>query len=97
MAIASETYAFIKMTMAIRNLVKARKFDDRLVQSLRNIGFVDAIASMLVLETTLISTFGNAGDMRSIILISGIVACAFVIALGSYMIIHAVNSEKKIL
>ncbi len=88
----SAAYAFYKITMAIINLVKAKAAMDPIVQTIRNIGFVDALTSMLVLESRLISTFGSVDiDMRRLISISSISVCVFVVALGSYMVIRGIK------
>lgn len=41
-AIANAAYTFYKMTMAIVNLVRAKRFSDPVVQALRNVNFADA-------------------------------------------------------
>ena len=95
MAITTAAYAFYKIVMAIYNIVKARKADDAVVQTLRNIGLVDALTSMLVLETTLISTFGTVDrGMRRLISLSSIAVCVFVVALGIFMIVSSVKKIK---
>lgn len=96
MAISTAAYAFYKIIMAIINIVKAKKADDAIIQTLRNIGFVDALTSMLVLETTLISTFGELDkDMRMLISLTSISVCVFVVALGIFMIVKSINKMKK--
>lgn len=96
MAIASATYAFTKIGIAIRNIIKARSSKDLIIQTIRNIGFVDALTSILVLEITLISTFGTLDfDMKCIIGISGFVIFLFTIALGIYMIINGIKKLKN--
>lgn len=95
MAIATATYAFYKIIMAIRNMVKARKTRDALTQTVRNIGLVDALTSMLSLEATLIATFGTlTRDMITVIAVSGLVVCLFTVGLGSFMIIKAAKRLK---
>ncbi len=94
MAIASATYAFTKIGIAIRNIIKARSNKDLIIQTIRNIGFVDALTSILVLEITLISTFGVLDyGMKCTIGISGFAIFILILALGLYMII---NGKKKL-
>jgi len=99
MAITSATYTAVKVTMAAISLSKAKASRDTIAQTLRNIGFVDALASVLSLECTLITTFGEVdGRMRAVMAVSGLVVCAFTVGLGSYMIVKAakaLNLEKR--
>lgn len=96
MAITTAVYTVIKITLAIRNLAKAKAFEDVIVQTLRNIGFVDALASLLSLTTTLITTFGvMEGSMQTLFLVLGIVFCAFTITLGICMILRAAKFLKN--
>lgn len=88
MAITTAAYATYKITMAIINLVKARSFKDPLIQTMRNIGIVDALTSVILLESTLITTFGEmTGDLMKLTAILGLAVCLFNIGLGSHMII----------
>ncbi len=95
MAIASAAYAFYKMTLAIINLVKARKRQDPVLVTMRNIGFVDAIVSMLALTTTLISTFGEVNEMRTMLVAVSVGASILTIGLGLYMVVHATVKLKE--
>jgi len=108
MAIASAVYTTYKITMAIRNLLAARHRRDFLIQTVRNIGIIDALASLIILQTTLINTFSEEGEaeaMRPLMAISSFVVCAFAIGIGAYMIIKGAkalgptkekDSERKI-
>lgn len=98
MAITSAAYACFKTVMAVRNFIKARRSNDLVIQTIRNIGFVDALVSVLVLETTLIPTFGAMDrDMRTIVAVSALVLLLFTIGLGSFMIVTGAKklSAKK--
>ena len=92
MAIACATHAFYKVIMAIYNLCKAHFGRDPIVQTIRNLGFVDALVSMLVLATTLIPAFGTMDvKMRTLVAFLALSIVSFSIALGSYMIVHGVK------
>lgn len=96
MAITVATYAFYKITMAIINIFKARAKNDFLIQTIRNIALVDALTSILSLEMTLISTFGEVNQsMLIIITISGFSVCLFTICLGIFMIVKAIKKLKS--
>jgi len=98
MAITSATYTTYKVFMAVRNLVKAKAAQDFLIQTVRNIGLVDAITSLISLEVTLITTFGKEetlSNMRVLMALSGLAACVFTIGLGSFMIVKGVRTLKR--
>ena len=98
MIYASATYTFYKITVAIINIVKAKKQTDMTVQAIRNINMADALVSMLALQTSLLHAFsdenGNEiGFDKTLNGVTGLVVCALVLALGIYMII---NAQKKL-
>ena len=96
MAITCAAYTFYKIGMAIRHFIKVRRMKDPFLQTIRNIGIVDALVSVLVLETTLIPTFGQMDqDMRLIVAISAFVIVSFTIGIGSYMIIEGTKRRTK--
>lgn len=91
MAISNAAYTFYKMTMAILNLVRARKHDNPVTQSLRNINFADACMSMASLTVLMVATFdeGEPPEMLYVKSIVGFAACAVIVVLASIMIIKA--------
>lgn len=99
MIYASATYTFYKITVAIINLVKAKKkTDDLTVQAIRNINMADALVSMLALQTSLLHAFSEENGKDSMYIytlngVTGAVVCFLVLGLGIYMII---NSQKKL-
>ena len=97
MAITTAVYTFYKVVMAIRNLFKTKSSNDCVTQTLRNIGIVDALASVLSLEATMIPTFGELNkDMITLIAVSGLVVCLFTVGLGSYMIIKSAKILQNV-
>lgn len=97
MTIANAAYTFYKMTMAVYNLLKARKFRDPVVQALRNINFADACMSIVSLTVLMLSTFGDPDGMMFIKAGTGFAACATIIAMASVMIVSAYKklTERK--
>ncbi len=94
-AISTAAYAFYKIFAAIRNFVKSKAVNDKILQTIRNINLIDALISIILLEGTLITTFGEfTRDMLAIIGVSGLAVCSFAIALGSYMIISAAKQLR---
>ena len=96
-AIASAAYAFYKLIFAVRNIFKAKRFSDPLVQCFRNINLTDATVSLLALQTTLVTVFsdGETGSMRALNAVVGFVVCALTIAMGAWMIIRADAKLKQ--
>ena len=95
--IALAAYTFTSLTLAIINTVKYRKYNSPVYSASKAISLASACVSMLTLESTMLTTFGD-GTMsltgRRILLgISGGVISVFIIAMAIYMI---VNGTKKI-
>ena len=95
--IALAAYTFTSLTFAIINTVKYRKYNSPVYSASKAISLASACVSMLTLESTMLTTFGD-GTMsltgRRILLgISGGVISVFIIAMAIYMI---VNGTKKL-
>ncbi|MBQ4323036.1 MAG: hypothetical protein IJC19_03770, partial [Clostridia bacterium] len=98
--IALATYTFTSLTRAIINTVKYRKYNSPVYSASKAISLASACVSMLTLESTMLTTFGD-GTMsltgRRILLgISGGVISVFIIAMAIYMIMQA-NKKIKLL
>lgn len=92
MAITNAAYTFYKITMAIYNLVKARKLNNPVTQSLRNLNFADALMSVVSLTVLLLSTFSDENSTMTIHYMKyavGFFVCAAIIAMATFMIIRA--------
>ena len=88
--IALAAYTFISFTMATINMVKYRKYNSPVYSASKAISFASACVSMLTLEATMLTTFGD-GTMdaitRKILLgCTGGVISVFVVAMAVYMI-----------
>lgn len=95
--IALAAYTFIAFTMAIINMVKYRKYNSPVYSASKAISLASACVSMLTLESTMLTTFGD-GTMdtltRKILLgATGGVISIFIIVMAIYMI---VQSSKKL-
>ena len=93
-------YTFTSLTLAIINTVKYRKYNSPVYSASKAISLASACVSMLTLESTMLTTFGD-GTMsltgRRILLgISGGVISVFIIAMAIYMIVKG-NKKIKIL
>ncbi len=95
--ITMAAYTFTAFTMAIINMVKYRKYNSPVYSASKAISLAAACVSMLTLESTMLTTFGN-GTMdaltRKIFLgATGGVISVFIIVMAIYMI---VQSSKKL-
>ena len=92
-AITLAAYTFSSFTLAIINAIKYRKYDSPVYSAAKAISLAAACVSLLILESTMMTTFGD-GTMtlkqRRILLgISGAVISAFIISMAVYMILCA--------
>ena len=91
---AFAAYAFYKITTSIINLIKSR--DQSLtVRATKNIGFADALVSILSLQTALLYTFSdetvNTGAFNAI---TGALVCSLTLAIGVTMLISLRKTKK---
>lgn len=95
--IALAAYTFTAFTMAVVNIVKYRKYNSPVYSASKAISLASACVSMLTLESTMLTTFGDGsmdGLTRKIMLgCTGGVISVFVILMAVYMISQ---SSKKI-
>jgi hypothetical protein len=94
---AYAAYAFYKITMSIIALIKAQKQTDLTVRAIRNINLVDALVSILALQTALLSMFSEGEINISIFnTFTGIVVSLLSLGIGIYMIASANKKMKEI-
>ena len=96
--IALAAYTFGSLAMAIVNVIRFRQYNSPVYSASKAISLAAACVSMLILESTMLTTFGNGTmDMlsRKILLgISGGVISAFIIAMAIYMIVKGTKKLK---
>ncbi len=80
-------YTFYKLTMAVLNMIKARKGGSILLKTLRDINYADALVSLLSLQTALLSAFEQESGIMIPITnaLTGAGVCLMIFALGIYM------------
>ena len=95
------TYTFYKLGLSIYNLVKAKAHKDFTIQSVKNIGFADALVSVLALQTALLQTFSPESNSAWANALTGGVISIAIISLGILMIVQGqiklknLQKEKK--
>lgn len=92
---AYAAYAFYKITMSIISFFRAHKQNDLTVRAIRNINLVDALVSILALQTALLTTFSQ-GELNVPIAntLTGTAVSLISIAIGIYMIISSNKTIK---
>ena len=91
---AYAAYAFYKITTSVISFIRAHRQDDLTVRAIRNINLVDALVSILALQTALLTTFSEEGvDVSAFNTVTGVVVSLLSVGIGIYMIISA---NKKI-
>lgn len=80
-------YTFYKLILSVVNMVKANKAKSYLLMTLRNIGYADALVSMLSLQTALLAEFGGQTEFPVSIVngLTGTAVCVMILLIGSYM------------
>lgn len=90
-------YAFYKITSSIISFVRAHKQTDLTVRAIRNINLVDALVSILALQTALLTMFSEDGvDISLANTLTGCAVSLISIAIGIYMIVSATKKIKRI-
>lgn len=90
-------YAFYKITMSIISFIRAHKQTDLTVRAIRNINLVDALVSILALQTALLTMFSEGEINISIFnTFTGIVVSLLSVGIGIYMIASASKKMKEI-
>ena len=94
---AYAAYAFYKITMSIISFIKAHKQTDLTVRAIRNINLVDALVSILALQTALLTMFSE-GDINISLFntLTGIAVSVLSVGIGVYMIISANKKMKEL-
>lgn len=87
-------YSFTKITLAIINLLKARKSTSAKIVTLRNISLSDACVSIFALQRSMLVSFGDMPetDIRIFNAVIGAAVCVIVFLLGINLV-----KNKKIL
>lgn len=96
--ISIAAYTFWKATLAIINIVKARKKRSLLIITLRNINAADAAASLLSLEHSMVATFGEGNGSFAVTMdaATGAGTVALVSLLGIGMLLSAHKKHRAV-
>lgn len=96
--IALAAYTFTSLTLAIINTVRYRKYNSPVYSAAKAISLASASVSMLTLESTMLTTFGEGTmsltERRILLGTSGGAISVFIIAMAIYMIIQGTKKIK---
>ena len=96
-AIAMAAYTFTALATAIVNVIKYRKYDSPVYSASKAISLAAACVSMLTLESTMLTTFGDGEiNTRLMLGLTGGAVVAFIVVMAIYMIARATKQLKKI-
>ena len=96
--IAMATYTFVTFTFAIVNLVRYRKYQSPVYSASKIITLIAGAVSMLTLETTMLTTFGENDNpmFRQIILsASGVAIIGFAMTMAIIMLVKGYKNLKN--
>ncbi len=90
-------YTFMKVFAATANMIKARKYKSPQIMGVRNIGYADALVSILSLQTAMFAMFdeGNVALRTKMNGITGTCVCVIVILIGIAMVCSAGKELKN--
>ena len=97
--IAIATYTFSTLTMSIIGLIRYQRTNNPIYMASKTISLVASCVSLLTLETTMLTTFGNetmSPETRRIMLaISGAIISLFIISVALNMIVYSNKQIKR--
>lgn len=83
---AVAAYTFYKIGIAVFHLFKVGRMNSPLLRMIRNIGYADALVSLVSLQTAMFVSFGDGTDTRAMNLLTGGVVCLMILLMGIYLI-----------
>ncbi len=92
----SAAYTFYKLGLSIYNIIKAKRQDSLLVESVKDISFVDAIVSIFVLQVSLIQLIPNKPWNKAMALnaLTGSLVCIGIVAVAIMMIVKYIKVRR---
>jgi preprotein translocase subunit SecF len=99
-AIAMAAYTFAALTTAIINVIKYRKYNSPVFSASKAISLAAALVSMLTLESTMLTTFGEGtmtvAAQKLMIGATGGVISVLIVATAIYMIVVGTKKLKEL-
>ena len=99
-AIAMAAYTFTTLTTAIINVIKYRKYNSPVYSASKAISLAAALVSMLTLESTMLTTFGDgtmtAIEQKWMLGVTGGAISVLIVATAIYMIVVGTKKLKQL-
>ena len=99
-AIAMAAYTFTALTTAIINVIKYRRYNSPVFSASKIISLTAALVSMLTLESTMLTTFGDgtmtATDQKWMLGATGGAISVLIVATAIYMIVVGTKKLKEL-
>ena len=99
-AITMAAYTFTALTAAIINVITYRKYNSPVYSASKAISFAAALVSMLTLESTMLTTFGDetmtATTQKWLLGATGGVISILIVAMAIYMIVIGTKKLKQL-
>lgn len=86
MIYVAAVYTTVKVVLAIRHTVKARKSQDMTVRAVRSINLADMLVSIIALQTAMFNSFSADFDTGIFNAITGAAVCLGTLVIGVFMI-----------
>ena len=98
--IAMAAYTFTAFTTAILNIIRYQKYNSPVYSASKAINLAAACVSMLTLESTMLTTFGDgtmdAFSRKLMLGLSGGAISAFIVVMAIYMIVQSTKKLKTL-
>lgn len=91
-------YTFYKITISVINMIKVRRMKSPLLLTIRNIGYADALVSILFLQTAMFTAFSDGKKTNKQLMneMTGGAVCAMILLIGIFMVRKAAKERKNL-
>ena len=93
--IAMAVFTFTSFILAIINLIRFRKYKSLVYSAVRNVNLIAGCVSMLILETTMLTTFGEVSSQTFRQVLLSLTGCAVVVVAITIAITMIVKRKNK--
>nr|WP_308626299.1 hypothetical protein [uncultured Eisenbergiella sp.] len=95
---AVAAYTFYKITISVINMIKVRRMKSPLLLTIRNIGYADALVSILFLQTAMFTAFSDGKKINKQLMneMTGGAVCAMILLIGIFMVRKAAKERKNL-
>lgn len=95
---AVAAYTFYKITISVINMIKVRRMKSPLLLTIRNIGYADALVSILFLQTAMFTAFSEGKKINKQLMneMTGGAVCAMILLIGIFMVRKAAKERKNL-